>query len=81
MLLPKEDFKVFWRNYTTILLRGLLDMHNEKFVEYLCLSCGLQGLSGAEKADEPQGDSCPKCGDKLLTLVRMDSSKTLSATV
>lgn len=56
-------------------------MHNEKFVEYLCLSCGLQGLSGAEKADEPQGDSCPKCGDKLLTLLRMDSSKTLSATV
>jgi DNA-directed RNA polymerase subunit RPC12/RpoP len=64
-----------------ILLRGLMDMHNEKFVEYLCLSCGLQGLRGAEKTNEPQGDICPKCGEKLLTLVRRDPGKTLSASV
>lgn len=41
-------------------------MDTKEYVEYLCLSCGLQG-SRTEGANH---DRCPRCGEKLLIVSR-----------
>jgi DNA-directed RNA polymerase subunit RPC12/RpoP len=47
-------------------------MDTKEYVEFLCLSCGLQGLRGHEDhaASTEADDCCPKCGEKLLTISR-----------
>ncbi|MGI6364654.1 MAG: hypothetical protein ACOX2G_02725 [Bacillota bacterium] len=47
-------------------------MDTIEYVEFLCLSCGLQGSLTLEEA-EADRDRCPKCGEKLLTVPRSQS--------
>lgn len=55
----------------TNIRKGLLTMDIQEYVEFLCLSCGLQGLHAHERGVESEvDDCCPKCGDKLLTISR-----------
>lgn len=45
-------------------------MDTKEYVEFLCLSCGLQGSLTLEEAEVANRDRCPKCGEKLLTVPR-----------
>ena len=47
-------------------------MDIKEYFEFLCLSCGLQGLRGIEDhvMSTEADDCCPKCGEKLLTITR-----------
>ena len=38
----------------------------DTLVEFLCLGCGLQGLSVWPDSDD-DGIFCPKCGDRVIT--------------
>jgi len=47
-------------------------MDTKEYVEFLCLSCGLQGSRANDDpaASIDAGGCCPKCGEKLLTISR-----------
>jgi len=46
-------------------------MDTKEYVEFLCLSCGLQGSRTLEDAEVVNtNDCCPKCGEKLLVISR-----------
>lgn len=51
-------------------------------IEFLCLSCGLQGLHDAQWSQytEESGVLCPKCGDYVITthLLKKESSLVLT---
>ncbi|MCR3922607.1 MAG: hypothetical protein NUK65_08855 [Firmicutes bacterium] len=49
-------------------------------VEFLCLGCGLQGLSEWPEIDDEVGILCPKCGDHVITshLLKKESYELLS---
>lgn len=51
-------------------------MDSQHCVEFLCLSCGLQGLRSAAES----GEKCPRCGGKLV-IINRESETAYSATV
>lgn len=51
-------------------MKGLVAMDTKEYVEFLCLSCGLQGSQTLEEAKLADYDGCPKCGQRLLTVAR-----------
>jgi len=52
-------------------MKGLVTMDTKEYVEFLCLSCGLQGSRTLEDAEVVNtNDCCPKCGEKLLVISR-----------
>lgn len=52
-------------------------------VEFLCLSCGLQGLSDNywPESVEETGVLCPKCGDHVITTHLLKKEVSLVLTV
>lgn len=52
-------------------------------VEFLCLSCGLQGLSDNywPESVEETGVLCPKCGDHVITTQLLKKEVSLVLTV
>lgn len=45
-------------------------MDTIEYVEYLCLSCGLQGSRAQDGERAETDDCCPKCGEKLFLITR-----------
>lgn len=55
----------------------MVSLEPQRFGEYLCLSCGLQGLRSADE----NGGLCPKCGEKVLTINRPEVETAYSTPV
>jgi len=55
---------------TTKYLKGLVALDTAVYVEFVCLTCGLQGaFTGQGGAKE----SCPKCGEKVISRIQPDN--------